>query len=123
VAGIEFRSVTVEAWKGKQGPCYERNQAVIYKGPFKEVLDDDNHRLFRGRREAVCDKTFNLYKKAPYREFFEFVEPLTPVPLSEAVPFDCSRQAVRHPRETKGLDYNVTSAASECCGSDAGSCC
>ena len=27
VEGIEFRSVTVEAFKGKQGPCFERNQA------------------------------------------------------------------------------------------------
>ncbi len=48
VEGIEFRSVTVEAFKGKQGPCFERNQAVIYKGPFKEVLDDDGHRMERG---------------------------------------------------------------------------
>src|SRR5437867_8222715 len=45
VEGIEFRSVTVEAFKGKQGPCVERNQAVIYRGPFREVLDDDNHRM------------------------------------------------------------------------------
>src|SRR5437016_9792332 len=29
VEGIEFRSVTVEAFKGKQGPCVERTQAVI----------------------------------------------------------------------------------------------
>ena len=35
VEGIEFRSVTVEAFKGKQGPCFERNQAVIYRGPFQ----------------------------------------------------------------------------------------
>src|SRR5437660_1542566 len=27
VRGIEFRSVTVVAYKGKQGPCLERNQA------------------------------------------------------------------------------------------------
>src|SRR5438552_3101841 len=27
VQGIEFRSVTVEAFKGKQGECFERNQA------------------------------------------------------------------------------------------------
>ena len=33
---IEFRSVTVQAFKGKQGPCFERNQSVIYLGPFKE---------------------------------------------------------------------------------------
>src|SRR5438876_6029843 len=50
VHGIEFRSVTVEAFKGKQGECFERNQAVIYRGPFKEVLDDDNHRMERGKR-------------------------------------------------------------------------
>src|SRR5437660_11366985 len=28
VQGIEFRSVTVEGFKGKQGECFERNQAV-----------------------------------------------------------------------------------------------
>ena len=50
VQGIEFRSVTIEAFKGKQGECLERNQAVIYRGPFKEVLDDDNHRMERGKR-------------------------------------------------------------------------
>ena len=36
VEGIEFRSVTIEAFKGKQGPCFERNQAVIYRGPFQK---------------------------------------------------------------------------------------
>jgi arsenite methyltransferase len=121
VQGIEFRSVTVEAFKGKQGECFERNQAVIYRGPFKEVLDDDNHRMERGRRYAVCDKTYNLYKKAPYREFFEFVDPIADVPLAEAKPFDCSRTSLRHPKETKGQDYNATTEAnSKCC--DGGSC-
>jgi ubiquinone/menaquinone biosynthesis C-methylase UbiE len=121
VEGIEFRSVTIEAFKGKQGPCVERNQAVIYKGPFKEVLDDDNHRMERGRRYAVCDKTYNIYRKAPYADSFEFVEPRTPVPLEEAQPFDCSRTSLRHPKETKGQDYNLTTEASQCC--DGGSCC
>ncbi len=121
VQGIEFRSVTVEAFKGKQGECFERNQAVIYRGPFKEVLDDDNHRMERGKRYAVCDKTYNLYKKAPYREFFEFVDPIVDLPLSEAKPFDCSRTSLRHAKETKGQNYNATTAAnSKCC--DGGSC-
>src|SRR6266550_4186325 len=84
VQGIEFRSVTIEALKGKQGACFERNQAVIYRGPFREVLDDNNHRMERGKRYAVCDKTYNLYRKAPYRQFFEFVEPLTPIPVEGA---------------------------------------
>jgi arsenite methyltransferase len=121
VEGIEFRSVTIEAFKGKQGPCVERNQAVIYKGPFKEVLDDDNHRMERGKRYAVCDKTYNIYRKAPYAGSFDFVEPLTSVPIEEAAPFDCSRTALRHPKETKGQDYDVTTEASQCC--DGGSCC
>ena len=31
VEGIEFRSVTIQAWKGKQESCCEHNQAVIHK--------------------------------------------------------------------------------------------
>ena len=121
VQGIEFRSVTIEAFKGKQGECFERNQAVIYRGPFKEVLDDDNHRMERGKRYAVCDKTYNLYRKAPYRDFFEFVDPIVDVPVDQAKPFDCSRTSLRHPKETKGQDYDVTTEAnSKCC--DGGSC-
>ncbi len=121
VQGIEFRSVTIEAFKGKQGECFERNQAVIYRGPFREVLDDDNHRMERGKRYAVCDKTYNLYKKAPYSEFFEFVEPIVDVPLAEAKPFDCSRTSLRHPKETKGQNYDLTTEANnKCC--DGGSC-
>ncbi len=122
VQGIEFRSVTIEAFKGKQGECFERNQAVIYRGPFKEVLDDDNHRMERGKRYAVCDKTYNLYGKAPYRQFFEFVDPIVDLPLSEAKPFDCSRTSLRRPKESKGQVYNATTEAnSKCC--DGGSCC
>lgn len=121
VEGIEFRSVTVQAFKGKQGPCFERNQAVTYKGPFREVLDDDGHRMERGVRYAVCDKTWQLYRKAPYAQFFEFIEPLTEVPLENATPFACERMTRRHARETKGLEYRATTAASQCC--DGGSCC
>jgi ubiquinone/menaquinone biosynthesis C-methylase UbiE len=121
VQGIEFRPMTVEAFKGKQGVCFERNQAVIYRGPFKEVLDDDNHRMERGKRYAVCDKTYNLYKKAPYREFFEIVGPIVDVPLADAKPFDCSRTELRHPKETKGQEYDATTEPNECC--DGGNCC
>ena len=121
VEGVEFRSVTIEAFKGKQGPCFERNQAVIYRGPFKEVLDDDNHRMERGGRYAVCDKTYNLYRKAPYAEYFEFIEPLTPIALADAQPFDCSHTALRHPKETKGQEYQATIEASACC-TDGGCC-
>lgn len=123
VEGIEFRSVTVRAFKGKEGPCLERNQAVIYRGPWKEVLDDDGHRLRRGERTAVCAKTFEILTGVPYRDQVFAVEPLRPVRRPR--PFDCTRTAPRHPRETKGKSHRATArtaratacdAASGCCG-------
>lgn len=122
VEGIEFRSVTVVAYKGKEGACWDRKQAVIYKGPFREVTDDDGHVLRRGVRVAVCDKTFGIYRRAPYAEHFAFVEPLEPVPHAEARPFPCDvGMVVRDPRETKGGDYALTLEAGEGCSS--GCCC
>ncbi len=121
VQGIEFRSVTVRAYKGKQGPCFERNQAVIYQGPFKSVLDDDGHRFDRGVRAAVCDKTFKLLQSGPYAGHFAAIEPLDPVPESEAKPFNCSKGARRHPKETKGQDYDATTEAANCI--EGGECC
>ncbi|MBI1982905.1 MAG: methyltransferase domain-containing protein [Acidobacteria bacterium] len=119
IEGIEFRAVTVIAYKGKEGPCLERNQAVIYRGPWKKVCDDDGHVLERGKRMAVCDKTFRIYSKAPYRDDFVFVEPYIEIPLEEAGAFDCRGRAFRHPRETKGMDYHVTETSGEsCCGPD-----
>lgn len=121
VQGIEFRSVTIEAFKGKQGACFERNQAVIYKGPFKKVLDDDGHAFERGERYAVCDKTFQLYQREPYRDSFECIEPRTPIALEEAQPFDCAGMRLRHAKETKGEEYDATTDASQC--RDGGDCC
>ena len=78
----------------------------------------------RGRRYAVCDKTFQLYRQAPYRQHFAFVEPRVPVPPEDAGPFDCSGARLRHPRETKGQHYDATTEASQCCdgGTGAGCC-
>jgi ubiquinone/menaquinone biosynthesis C-methylase UbiE len=121
VDGIEFRSLTVAAYKGKQGPCWDCNQAVIYKGPWSAVTDDDGHTLIRSTPMAVCEKTLRLYTRAPYARDIMPVQPLTPVPLEEAKPFDCSRDAVRSPRETKGLEYRVTTEAGACC--EPGKCC
>ena len=122
VAGIEFRSATVLAYKGKQGPSLDRRQALIYRGPFKEVEADDGHHFVRGERTAVCDRTFHLLQREPYAGLFEPVEPLEAVPPEEATPFESGRPARRHPRETKGRTYRLTTQAdSSCC--DGGSCC
>ena len=125
VDGIEFRSLTVEAFKGKDGPCWEQNQAVIYKGPWKEVLDDDGHTYIRGKRMAVCEKSFKLLTNpnGPYKGEFIPVEPYEEIPLEQAKAFDCSRDVIRDPRETKGSDYRLTETndGAACC--DVDGCC
>lgn len=117
VEGIEFRSLTVAAYKGKQGECWEHKQAVVYKGPFRQVVDDDGHVLRRGVRVAVCEKTFNIYSKPPYRDSFSLVPPLVPVSKEDAKPFPCaSGTLLRNPRETKGEAYSLTTEAPvDCC--------
>lgn len=141
VRGIEFRSVTLTAYKGKEGECWERNQAVIYRGPWKQVWDDDGHVLKRGVRTAVCDKTFQIYTRAPYQDQIISVNPRKNIPLSKAQPFsatkkadprlpsggqassggDCKRSVERHPRETKGVGYKASTEVSAVCREEA--CC
>ncbi len=119
VEGIEFRSATVLAWKGKQGACLDHNQAVIYKGPFKNVLDDDGHRYPRGERVAVCDKTYRLLQSGPYADSFVFVDPITAIASEDAPPFPCADDTLLRPaRATKGEDYALTTElceGSSCC--------
>jgi len=114
IEGIEFRAVTVTAHKGKEGPCIERNQAVIYRGPWKEVVDDDDHTLQRGVRVAVCDKTFRLYSQAPYAGQFILIHPRSEVAVENAGVFDCSRDCKRQPRETKGSDFKLIQSGNPC---------
>ncbi|MDG2380130.1 MAG: methyltransferase domain-containing protein [Pirellulaceae bacterium] len=116
VEGIEFRSITVRAFKGKEGPCMDHRQAVIYKGPWKQVVDDDGHTLRRGEPIAVCKKTFDIYVREPYAEQIVPVPPR--VAVFEPQPFDCRQDQLRRPSETKGPDFNQTELPDNCCGSD-----
>jgi arsenite methyltransferase len=118
VEGIEFRSVTVVAYKPDPGPCLERNQAVIYRGPFSQVEDDDGHTFYRGQRMAVCDKTFRMLQSGALAESFFFIEPYQEIPLSEAKLSDCLEK-IRPPRETKGELYQLNNRKpDECCGNE-----
>lgn len=118
VQGIEFKSMTLEAFKGSEEAGRDCNQAVIYKGPFKTVLDDHGHVLERGQRHAVSDQTYQLYQKAPYADSFEFIEPREQPSLDKAPIFDHRETLLRHPRDSKGQDYNTSTQASDCCAPD-----
>ena len=117
VNGIEFRSVTILAFKAFSDVCLERKQSVIYRGPFREVQDDDGHNYVRGQRTAVCEKTFQMLAEQSFGDSFYMIEPHQEVPRESAETFDCSRDQLRHPRESKGQDYSLTQiGGEECCG-------
>lgn len=101
VSGVEFRSVTIAAYKGKEGKCWDHLQAVVFKGPFRRVEDDDNHTYERGVRMAVCEKTFRILNREPYKQYFDFIQPNQPVKPEDVKPFDCNVPSVRDPKETK----------------------
>ncbi|WP_107670554.1 methyltransferase domain-containing protein [Cyanothece sp. BG0011] len=125
IDGVEFRSMTIRAYKGKEGPCLERKQSIIYKGPWKQVQDDDGHIFCRGERMAVCDKTYQILTRAesPYQQDIIGVPPYQEIPLEEATEFSCKNKAIRHPKETKGSDYHLTEINEDmdCC--TPGECC
>ncbi|ACB53643.1 putative methyltransferase [Crocosphaera subtropica ATCC 51142] len=125
IDGVEFRSMTIRAYKGKEGPCLERKQSIIYKGPWKQVQDDDGHIFCRGERMAVCDKTYHILTRAesPYQADIIGVPPYQEIPLEEATEFSCKNKAIRHPKETKGSNYHLTEIKEDmdCC--TPGECC
>ncbi len=120
VEGIEFRSVTVLAWKGKQGPRIEKNQAIIYKGPWREVRDDDGHVFRRGERTAVCEKTYGIMNTEPYADQVVSVDSSVEVTTSEE--FDCNRSRVRLAEETKRGQPRTTTDPGQGCSSDSDCC-
>lgn len=114
VEGIAFRPVTVIAYKGKEGACWDHGQAVIYKGPWKQVVDDDGHVLHRGRITAVCEKTFDIYRRQPYADQFEHLMPTEP--LSEIRPFPCGAEPIsRDPASLQGIGGTGACGPSACC--------
>lgn len=123
IEGIEFRSITVRAFKGKEGRCMDHHQAVIYRGPWKSVTDDDGHVLRRGVRTAVCEKTFDIYTAQPYAGEVIEVPSYHPVEAGKAKSYDCHRNAVRHPRETKGVSFDETHLPESNCCDPEGDCC
>lgn len=86
--GIEFHSVTISAYKGKQGPCWETYRQAYYVGPFSAVEDDDGHRYERGRPVPVCEKTAKILSQPPYQNHFLVSE--AQADEAEQIPFDCS---------------------------------
>lgn len=109
INGIEFHEFIISGNKGKQGPCLDCGQAVIYRGPWKEVIDDDGHHYKRGERVAVCSKTYGITNNQPYAEQFIYVPSYIDIPEDRAHLFDCNTPKNRDIHVTKGItDINST---------------
>ena len=125
IEGIEFRSLTVRAFKPSSAPCMEHKQAIVYKGPWQAVQTEDGHVYERGKRIAACDRTFAQMTdpNGPYAAHVLGIEPLEAVKPEDATPFDCTQDnAIRSAKETKGLDYNETKLGGDSCCNDGGCC-
>ncbi len=118
VEGIEYRSMTILAWKGDEQDALDKNQAVMYKGPWKEVVDEKGRMFQRGKRMAVSDKTFALMQQEPYKNHMIPVSPHHDV--LEDIPFEegCCGLSVRAAAETKAGSEKVTTdpdQSNSCC--------
>lgn len=111
VDGIEFRSVTLTAVKPMGTECIDRGHAVIYRGPYSHVRDDDGHEFPRGERMAVCERTFRFCTEGPYRDdFIGIIPAIEKEPVSWCAPPNTRRP----PSETKGGTHTNTTPQS-CC--------
>jgi SAM-dependent methyltransferase len=116
VNGYEFRSMTVLAYKDLADTDLDRNQALVYNGPFEEVQDDLGRKFQRGERTPVGERAFQRLQAAPYQGMFTAIEPRIAVPREAASEFQTCRTRPRSAREMKGEDYDATgSGSSSCC--------
>ena len=112
----------MQAFKHPPQSEQDLGQAVVYRGPFAAVTDDQGNTLTRGVPQAVGDQTFTLYEQAPYRDQVIRIAPQQAVDPQTAAPFDGRRNTVRAAGETKaGRDTLTQLPVSDCCGP--GECC
>ena len=75
IGDLEFRSVTVAAWKPDEASRSGAEQTVVYRGPFREVVDDEGRVLLRGVPTAVDGRALRTYASEPYRAHVALVSP------------------------------------------------
>ena len=113
IEDIEFRSVTLTAVKPEAMECLDRGHAVIYRGPYSFIKDDDGHEFPRGERMAVCERTFRQLMSGAYGNDFIGI---TPAREREPVNW-CAPAGTRRPaKETKqAIHANIDKSSGSCC--------
>ena len=70
IEGIEFRSVTLTAFKPVPGCNGKGDDEIIYRGPFAEVSDDAGNQYSRGQRVTVSPEVRALLLNGAYADAF-----------------------------------------------------
>ncbi len=112
VEGIEFRSATLVAVKPSKDNLYDAGQAVIYKGPFREVHDDLGNVYPRGQRIAVSKRTFDLLACSHYADHFIALTPAAEINLGC---FCKPAGSLRPAQDTKGASHGGGAVSKGCC--------
>lgn len=112
VEEIEFRTVTITALKPEDQPCLDKGYAVIYRGPFSKVYDDEGHVYPRGQRIATCERSFNLLSSGVYKDDFIGI---IPAQLFEAKSWCAPAGTLRPATETKGGQHQNETMQEHCC--------
>ncbi|MDP6963239.1 MAG: methyltransferase domain-containing protein [Planctomycetota bacterium] len=71
VEDIEFRSMTVIAYRPHEAPCCSAGGDVIYKGPFEAVSDESGTIFARGEKVAVSASQLETMSSSPYKQYFD----------------------------------------------------
>jgi arsenite methyltransferase len=112
VEGVEFRAVTITAIKPQNQPCLDKGHAVIYRGPYSEVYDDEGHVYFRGQRMAVCERSYKLLTNETYGDDFIGI---MPAEEKSANSWCHPTGTIRSVSETKGSEHQIPSSPSGSC--------
>jgi len=72
--GVEMREIKLAGYK--PGPSVAgESRTVIYKGPFREAVDEAGNVYRRGERVVVPAATWDLLRQGPAAEQFLFLQP------------------------------------------------
>lgn len=121
VDGIEFRSATAIATKPNNEDDYDGGHAVLYKGPYAQIQDDQGAVYPRGERIAVSRRRYQALVIDSDADDFIGFEPAEPVNNG---PFNLPDGSRRPASETKGGKHTIGNAsAGDKNPGDSGGCC
>lgn len=96
---------------------------LVESGQKRRLFEETFRVLKLGGRAVISDIVSDeLVPEAMQRDPRLWSGCISGALTEDAKPFDCEEMRLRHPRETKGEDYDITSDASQCCDGGA-SCC